>query len=392
MTTVPSGTADGDLVVTTATGTSNALPFTVTSSATFSPSTINWTVTADLPAGLSGHRAVSVPIDDAGGTTVQFVHVLGGASDDAAPRTDVSVSTIQADGSLSGWNATSSLPEGRAFHAAVAATPFNSKVRGSGELYVLGGIAAAGGQPTATVYRATLNQDGTAGSWTTTQPLPQPLHSAGAVIFRGAIYVSGGATTDDVPVTTVYRARVDTLGELSAWEELPALPSARAYHGFVTFGGFLYAVGGETAANTPDDGNFTNNDTKLAEVAFAKIDLRTGDLTSAGWTINASELQKNRSKHSLLVAGGNLFVSSGLYAGGGTGSSENTFAQINSDGTVESFGGATGSNTLESEGGANLFNQAAISYIDAAGVAHVMILGGDNVNDPDKKRVKVLFY
>ncbi len=393
VTTVPSGTGDGDMVVTTATGTSNALPFKVASAATFSPSTINWTVTTDLPAGVSGHHAVFVPIDDpATGTTNQYVHVTGGADDNAAPLNKVYVGLINTDGTVSSWPNTADLPEVRAFHTSVAATPFNSRVSGSGELYVLGGISAAGGQPLTTVYRASLNTDGTVDTWTTTTSLPQPLHSLGAVVFRSAIYVAGGATTDNAPVATVYRARIDTLGELGAWEELPALPSARAYHGFATFGGYLYSVGGETAAVTPDDGSFTNNDTKLDEVVFVKINLRTGDLADPSWTINANSLGKNRSKHSALVAGGNVFVSAGLYAAAGTGSSENTFAQVFADGTVNTFAGATGDNTLLSEGGANLFNHAAIGYVDANGVAHVMILGGDDVNNLGTKRVKVLFY
>jgi hypothetical protein len=59
---------------------------------------------------------------------------------------------------------------------------------------------------------------------------------------------------------------------------------------------------------------------------------------------------------------------------------------------VGSFGGATGSNTLLSEGGVNLFNHAAIAYVDAAGVAHVMILGGDDVNTLGTKRSAVFFY
>lgn len=74
-------------------------------------------------------------------------------------------------------------------------------------------------------------------------------------------------------------------------------------------------------------------------------------------TVAANELQKSRSKHVALAAGGSLFVSSGLYAAAGTGSSENTFAPI-----------------------------------DADGVAHVMILAGDDLNAPGNKSDKVIFY
>lgn len=111
----------------------------------------------------------------------------------------------------------------------------------------------------------------------------------------------------------------------------------------------------------------------MASVTVA-INLRNGDIDATDWTINTSSLNKKRSKHSMLVAGGNIFVSSGLYIGIGlTGSSENTFAQIFADGSVDTFAGATGSNTLFTAGGANLFNQATLSYVDANGMADTII-------------------
>ncbi len=415
VTTVPAGTEDGPIVIVTATGTSNELPFNVTSNATFSPSEIEWFLTAALPVGLSGHTALHIPIDDANGVTNNFVHVFGGAVDFGTPVAGVNVALVNADGSLGDWAAIAPLPAGRAFHAAVAATPFNSKVPDNGEVYVLGGIDMVGGQPVTIVYRATLDVDGTlkeildAGGigtgeyWSETTPLPEAMHSMGIAIFRGAIYAVGGATTtdngdgtftDNVPVASVYRARPDEFGELSAWETMTSLPSARAYHDVQTFGGFLYSVGGESAAVTPDDGNFATNDTKLNEVAYVAVNLRNGDIDATDWTINENSLSKNRSKHSMLVAGGNIFVSSGLYSGiGPSGSSENTFAQISADGTVGTFTGATGVNTLnEASDGINLFNQAAISYTDAAGAARVMILGGENVDVTGVKVRNVLYY
>jgi hypothetical protein len=127
-------------------------------------------------------------------------------------------------------------------------------------------------------------------------------------------------------------------------------------------------------------------------VLYAKVDLRTGNLTQEGWKVNENSLQKSRSKHTTLAVGGNLFVSSGLYSGAAQGSSENIYAQISSDGTIGSFDGATGSNTLLEQGESNLFNQGGISYIDADGVAHVLILGGDDVVTPGVKKANVLFY
>lgn len=391
VTTVPNGTMDGPVVVQTAIGTSNELPFKVTSNATFSPSSIQWTLTTPLPAAVSGHDAKYVPIDDSAGDAQQFVYVSGGKNSAAATLNQVVYGQINADGTISNWNAAAILPEARAFHASIAATPYNSKVGGAGYLYVIGGTNN-NGEAVNTVSLAALNNDGSLGGWSSTTALPQPLHSMGAVIFRNTIYISGGATTGNEPVRKVYKSVIDESGELGAWQELSSLPSARAYHGFISFGAYLYAVGGDAGTVAPDNGDAKSNDSKLGEVLYAKIDLRSGNLTQEGWVLNESSLQKSRSKHTALAVGGNLFVSSGLYSGAAQGSSENIFAQIFSDGTVGSFGGATGSNTLLSQGGSNLFNQAGISYIDADGVAHVLILGGDDVVNPGAKKANVLFY
>jgi hypothetical protein len=391
LTTVPTNAETGPVLVETATGQSESLPFTVTGNAVFSPSTISWTETESLPAALGGHTATWAPVEDAGGTLVQRVYVAGGSGNDSIPGTGLHHAAIQEDGSVSGWSASAPLGSGISHHAAVAATPFNSKAPGSGYLYLLGGVEEKGGQPVSAIQRLPLNADGTLGAPEPAGSLPAPLHSFGAVLFRSTLYIAGGATTDHAPVGSVYRAVIDTLGNIGEWEELDALPEARAHHQLVGFGGFLYTVGGDTDAISVDDANFNQNASKLGTVAVARIDLRSG-LLQGGWNVSPSTLQKSRSKHVALAAGGSLFVSSGLYAAAGTGSSENSYAGINADGTLQSFGGATGSNTLQAVGGVNLFNTRGIAYVDGSGVAHVMVLGGDDVENPGQKSTKVIFY
>jgi hypothetical protein len=389
VTTVPSGADDGPVVIATETGTSEALHFDLTDAATFSPSAIKWTLTTALPLAVSGHHSVSVPVDDANLVTNQYVHVSGGRTADGAASDQYLVGKINDNGTISSWTATTPMPANLAFHASVTATPFNSKADGSGYVYILGGING-GGEVVSTVSAAALNNDGSIKTWSGTLALPQPLYAAGAVIFRGAIYVAGGSTTGGVPVKTVYRAAITETGTLEAWESLPELPSARMHHGFVSFGGYLYTVAGETAVADADAGTQVSG---TDEVLYAKINLRTGAID--GWTVNPTALGKARSKHTALVLGGSLFVSSGLYSGLSVsvqGSSENVYATINADGTIANFNGATGSNTLYDAGGSNLFNQSGISYIDANGVAHVMIIGGAKVGEPATKMANVLFY
>jgi hypothetical protein len=390
VTTVPNGAKDGPVIVKTEIAGSNSLPFKVTDNATFSPSTITWTVSTPIPAGVSGHNSISIPVDDALGVTNQYAYVSGGRLAGGAATDKLIYGKFSDDGSISSWATTSSLPVALSFHSAVAALPFNSRVSGSGFVYVIGGINADG-TIISTVSAAALDNDGTIKSaWRNETALPQPLHSAGVVIFRGSVYVAGGSTTGNVPVKTVYRSKVNELGQLGAWESLPELPSAITHHGFVQFGGYLYSIGGETAVVNPDDGTIG---TGTDNVLYSKINLRTGDIGS--WISNPAALGKARSKHSAIVLGGNIFVTSGLYSGlsaGVQGSSENIYSVINADGTLGSFNGATGSNTLFKEGGNNLFNQSGISYVDATGVAHVMIIGGAKVGSPDTKIDKILYY
>jgi hypothetical protein len=385
--TVPSGAATGSVVVQTSLGTSNAITFTLTQNAVFSPSTINWTATSSLPVGLSGHSAAFAEIHDA--ATTRAVYVAGGGDDTYVPSSAVYLATVGLTGALSAWSSTLALPAPVAFHASVVATPANSRVTGLGYLYVLGGATDQFGVPTANVYRGALSADGTISAWTQTTSLPVPTHSMGAVVFHGDLYVAGGDTTGNRPVATVYRSRIAETGELGAWQSQPSLPFPLAHFGFGTFGGYLYTFGGDNGFASPNGSEISN--AAIADVAIARIDLRSGDLSS--WFLNLTKLTKAVFKHTAVVAGGNVLVTAGIYNGATNGSTEESYAQILSDGTVGSFNGATGSNTISSQpGGGNLFNHAATGYTDGSGAFHVLVVGGDDFNSPGSKHAGAYFY
>lgn len=389
LTTVPAGAATGEVVVQTSLGTSNALVFTVTDAAVFSPSTISWTSTSSLPAALSG-LATGFARIEATSSTARAIYAVGGADATNTPVSTVYYATVGGSGTLSGWTATASLPVGLAFHGLTVATPGNSRVTAAGHLFVVGGATDAAGTPGAIVYRGDLAADGSVTGWSQVAALPLPLHSMGAVIFQGDLYVFGGSTTGNAPVATVYRSRIEAAGTLGAWQSQAALPFARSYFGYGTFGGYLYTFGGDSGTVAPNHGSLTTS--TIADVAYARIDLRTRDLTTAGWTTNASTLTKATSKQTAVVAGGNVLLTAGLYNGASTGSTEQTYAQLNADGSVGSFSGATGANTIVSLGGGNLFNHSATGYTDGSGVFHVLVAGGDDVNSPGSKRSGVWFY
>lgn len=390
VTTVPAGAATGQVIVQTALGASSPIVFTITQNATFSPSAMSWTSTTDLPAAVSGHAVAFAQLGPAS-APIRLLYAVGGAGAGGAPLSTVHTAPIGTGPSVGAWAATTPLPAALAFHAMVVATPTNARLSGVGFLYVLGGATDAAGTPVNTVHRGTLAADGSVSAWTAATPLPAPLRSLGAAVFHGDLYVVGGATTGNAAVATVYRSRIDSTGGLGPWQAQASLPFRRAHFGFGSFGGFLYTFGGDSGTVAPNSGSQTN--TGVSDVAYARIDLRSGNLTTTGWVTAATKLTKSVSKHTAVIAGGNVLVSAGLYNGAASGSTEETYAQLNADGTLSSFNGATGSQTISSLlAGANLFNHAATGYTDGSGVFHVLVAGGDDVNAPGTRRRGVFFY
>lgn len=102
-------------------------------------------------------------------------------------------------------------------------------------LYAIGG-KDGDGNTVATVYRAHVDLDGSVQAWQPSSPLPVAVHGAGAVIFRGYLYVAGGADQDNLATDAAWRARVNPDGSLGTWQSIPALPVARAYFSLVNFG------------------------------------------------------------------------------------------------------------------------------------------------------------
>ena len=391
VTTVPNAAGDGPVWVETATGVTDSVMFKLASGATFSPSLINWTATTPLPATSQGHGAAFLSGENAG--TDNVVYVSGGADGALVPRTLVWRAPADPTGSIGVWTSETDLPEARAFHRLLIATPFNALIdtTNAGHAYVMGGIGPDGA-PRATVYRAAIGADRSLGPWIPEIGLPEPLHSMGAVIFRSWIFVLGGATTGDVPVTSVYRCSIEEDGSLGPWEAQAPLAEARAYGVAVQFAGVIYFVGGDEGVTAP--GSAATSTSQSSEIYYNALDLRSRAL-GASWDTNPSSLIKSVAKHSAVVAGGTILVSGGVYNGDGNSATEHQYASFGLDGTIESFGGATGSQTIAGSSGAGgqpFFNHAAIVYVDAGGEAHVVILGGNDVTDPTTPLAENYYY
>lgn len=391
VTTVPSGTADSSMIwVVTATGT-DSIEFNLLQNGVFSPSTINWTQTSVLPQPLQGLGAVFVPVEE-GSSPANYVFALGGADSLQAPTRSVYRATVAQSGALGAWSTDlTQLPEARAYHATAGATAYTAAPDSltAAYLYVLGGKDATSTTVSSVLY-ARVGLDGVVGAWQNGTPLPVALHGAAAIVFRGYVYLSGGSDALNVAQSATYRAAVLADGSLGQWEPIASMPAARSHFSLVNFGPYVYALGGETGTTTAVSNALTGTETPAVDLA--RINLRNGAITSAGWQpVNA--MGKARSKHSTVFAGGSLLVTSGLYSGiGVSGSSENTYAPLNSDGTLGSWAGATNAETMNSEIGYSLYNQAMVTFIDGAGNGHILVLGGSSTSTAGKASAAVLYY
>ena len=391
VTSVPSGTpTSSQIIVQTATGSSIAISFNLISGATFSPSVINWTQTAALPQPLQGLGAAFVPAANAS-NPANYVFVVGGAADQTIlATTAVYRAQAQQSGALSSWASDATqLPSRRAYHATAAASAYTAALdtmTTEAYLYVVGGIDSSGTTVNTVLY-SKVALDGSNGPWQSATPLPVALHSASAVVFRGFLYVMGGASGTNAPSASAWRAAVNPDGTLGAWQSMASLPSGASYQGLVNFGPYLYAVGGDANSTSPTQS--TTSGGEMSSTLLARVNLRTGDL-AASWAPLTS-MSKGRSKHNTVVGGGYLFTTSGVYAGQ-AGSSENTYSQINADGTVGSWNGATGTNTISTLLGYDLYNEAAISFVDASGKGHVLVLGGAKRESPGRASAAVVYY
>ena len=391
VTSVPSGTpTSSQIIVQTATGSSIAISFNLISGATFSPSVINWTQTAALPQPLQGLGAAFVPAANAS-NPANYVFVVGGAADQTnLATTAVYRAQAQQSGALSSWASDATqLPSRRAYQATAAASAYTAALdtmTTEAYLYVVGGIDSSGTTVNTVLY-SKVALDGSNGPWQSATPLPVALHSASAVVFRGYLYVMGGASGTNAPSASAWRAAVNPDGTLGAWQSMASLPSGASYQGLVNFGPYLYAVGGDANSTSPTQS--TTSGGEMSSTLLARVNLRTGDL-AASWAPLTS-MSKGRSKHNTVVGGGYLFTTSGVYAGQ-AGSSENTYSQINADGTVGSWNGATGTNTISTLLGYDLYNEAAISFVDASGKGHVLVLGGAKRESPGRASAAVVYY
>ncbi len=362
------------VTVVTSGGTSNAVTLNLIQTLSFSPSNLVWTTTTALPTALTGLRAIGVK----GSTTTSAYVVVTGGSDLVTNSTTVLSNTLNADGTVgANWATitTNPLPSARAHHAMAEADDTNSLVTaGKRYIYAIGGQQASTDAPggTNTVFMASVDATtGAVGTWTAlTNTLPQQLVGMSATVYNGFLYVAGGLTTGGLPSAAVYSAPINADGTLGTWTTATnALPTAAAaaFGTMFAFGGKLYFIGGDPnnsiTPNTQGVGTNSNN-------VYYASSLRG---TVGMWTLNTNLINKGRAKGILFAAFGQVILGEGIYSGS-PGSSEFERSTVNADGTLAAWNGLTGSNVPS----ANVYNAGAIvsPLISPAQTPRFLLFGG----------------
>jgi hypothetical protein len=136
---------------------------------------------------------------------------------------------------LGAFSALAPLPLGLTHHAAVVREHV---------LYVIGGITGANARTD--ILRSKIDEAGDLGAWEDAGQLPEGRATSAAFVYEDELYVVAGATkAQGGEVATVLRASFQADGSVGSFEELTALPKARAHaHQAPVIGSTIYSAGG----------------------------------------------------------------------------------------------------------------------------------------------------
>lgn len=385
---VPDSAAAGPvtLSVVTASGRALTLVVHVLPAVPFDPATLHWSARTTFPRAPLGVALAAAEFPATGGGLVTTLYAAGGAEPlggDSAFQADsgVYVATTQPGGGIGAWvrqrdtsdaARTRVLPVPRAFAAGAVATRYNSRHDG-GALYVIGGIDGAG-RASATVLGASMNAGGVTSPFAFLEPLPAPRSGAIAVVRRGRIYVMGGTDSLGRPQQAVYVGRIGVDGRIDGWYLEPPLSAPRAYGGGLVLDRRLVAFGG-VADSVPPGGGLDSTPARLASSDTAPLSAASGFLTGS-WATGASPLPEGRSQFATLDLGNVVLAVGGYYGSVGTASIETLAAAVTGD-SLGPFAGPVGTNTIFGDlGGGTLIGPAGVTWRDADGSRHGLVLGG----------------
>jgi N-acetylneuraminic acid mutarotase len=255
-----------------------------------------WTAAGNLPTALISAQSV---------VTKNRVYLIGGYNGTSDVST-VYTAPINADGTLGAWSTGPSLP---------IPISFSQVIVTSNKVYLLGGYST--NSYISSIYSATINSDGTLGSWSLYGSLPGPLGASQAVITRGRVYLLGGRDNSG-NTNIVYTALINADGTLGSWNTGTNIYTPVVSSQAVVTRDKVYLLGGYG----------TTFSTYHAQIFVASINT---DGTIGAWT-GLGSIPASLALSQALVVKNRVYLLGGNKAG--TMTSDVYSAPINPDGTL----------------------------------------------------------
>jgi len=162
------------------------------------------------------------------------LYLLGGASlnDSSTYLSSVLMGTVNLGGNLTGWTLQNPLPNNLGLGAAAIS---------GNRIFFSGGFNSS--TVSKKVYSVPINPDGSLGTWIEAGEMPEARYGHGMIEHNGYLIILGGSDNGSI-FNTVYKASINTDGTISSWLPLPSLPEPLYRASFVKTGGQILAVGG----------------------------------------------------------------------------------------------------------------------------------------------------
>ncbi|GEM_PF-4636528 len=175
-----------------------------------------------------------------------YLYVVGGQDSSSSNLNDIQYAAINTtNGSLGIWqtNATN-LPASYSRFGLIA---YNSY------MYIVGGNTV-GGTTNAVLFARINNNGSIGGNWTSTSTFNIARQSIGAVASNGYIYISGGLGSGGTTYGDLQYAMINADGTLGSWTTSSNVFSGTRYgHGFISYNGYLYVLGGRATGTNFSD-------------------------------------------------------------------------------------------------------------------------------------------
>lgn len=221
-----------------------------------------------------------------------YIYVVGGIDANGRYVRAVEYTKINPDGTLAHWQEASLLNEGRFYLAATAS---------KGYLYAIGGAKGLLGEnnlPVSTVEKAKINADGSLGKWTQTSQLTTPRRGLTVNQFNNRIYALGGY--NGLFLHSIEHTTINANGSLNEWQRSPEQSRVDRYiHSSALANNNLYLLAGHMQ---------NSRSVSYGDVEMSQI-LPDGDISP--WQIEKTTLLTSRFIANAFSLGNYLYILAG---------------------------------------------------------------------------------